>query len=199
MNEHQQEEYIGIIGANYERLKDKFKRFCKNQHYQWNEDVFSDTILKTYELIGKKGLNDLSPDGIENYLFMAFKQNTKREKVYYRNRQKAEIEDLNVAYDDYYNQHNEPANNKILRDLKEDFSVLYVIRKVEQNFDEEHSYCFKMKYLYKLTYKQLQEKCAKMNIRNSRQKCIDVMRWSKENITEQEVEKAFELFKNNHF
>lgn len=199
MNIKQQETFMECVGAHYNRLKDKFQRYCKNQHYQFDEDVFDDTIVKVYDLIGKKGLNDLSPEGIENYLFMAFKQNTKREKVYYRNRKKAEIEDLNVAYDDYYNQHNEPANNKILRDLKEDFSVLYVIRKVEDNFDEEHSYCFKMKYLYKLTYKQLQEKCAKMNIRNSRQKCIDVMRWSKENITEQEVEKAFELFKNNHF
>lgn len=198
MNIKQQETFMQYVGIHYDRLKDKFQRYCKNQRYQFDEDVFENTIVKTYDLIEKKGLNDLSPEGIDNYLFMAFKQNTKREKVYYRNRKKAEIEELDCAYDDYYNQHNEPANEKIVRDLKEDFSVLYVIRRIEEVFPPDYAYCFKMKYLYKLTYKELQEKCSKLNIRNSRQKCIDVMRWAKENISKGEVEDAFEVFKGQY-
>lgn len=198
MNIKQQEAFMVCVGAHYNRLKDKFQRYCKNQHYQFDEDVFDDTIVKVYDLIGKKGLNDLSPEGIENYLFMAFKQNLQREKIYFRNRQRAEVEELDCAYDDYYNQHNEPANEKIVRDLKEDFSVLYVIRKIEEVFQPDYAYCFKMKYLYKLTYKELQEKCSKLNIRNSRQKCIDVMRWTKENISKGEVEDAFQVFRGQY-
>ena len=105
-----------------------------------------------------------------------------------------EITGLTKQYEDYYNGHNDSSTVKIMKDLKEDFSVLYLLRLVEDNFDSEHLYCFKMKFLYKLTYKQLQRQT---NIKNSRQKVIDVIHWLKDNLSKNEVEKAFDEFKGD--
>lgn len=196
---NQQEFFLDYVARNYDALTEKFKKYCSNQRYTWNEDIFSDTILKVHDIIGKKGLEDLTDQGMDNYIFMSFKNNIKRDKVYYRNRQRKEIPDLTQQYDDYYNQTNDPVTTKILKDLKEDFSVLYILRKVEDNFPSDYSYCFKIKFLYKLTYKELQEKCNHVGIKNTRQKVLDVLRWTKENITKDEVNKAFEEFRREIF
>lgn len=64
------------ISSNYKYLKDKFKNYCFNQNLLFEEDVVQDTILKCLEQIQIKGLKDTSDKGIDNYLFMAFRNNT---------------------------------------------------------------------------------------------------------------------------
>lgn len=191
--------YLEYIDKHYNELKERFKKFCSNQHYQFDEDIFSDTLLKIYDIVEKKGLEDMTDGGIENYLFMSFKNNLKREKQYYRNRAKKEITGLSETYDEYYNENNDPPTHKIINDLYQDFSVIYIIRKVEEQFPSEYVYCFKLKFLYKLTYKELQEKAKRVSIKNSRQKTVDVIRWARENISKEEVDKAFDEFKKDFF
>lgn len=186
--------FLSWAGKNYDYQKDKLQKWCSHNKYRFDEDIFSDTIIKVYDIIQRNDIKDPSDKGFDDYFFIAFKNNLKREKEYCRTKNRMEITGLTKQYEDYYNNANDSSTVKIMKDLKEDFSVLYLLRLVEGNFDSEHLYCFKMKFLYKLTYKQLQRQT---NIKNSRQKVIDVIHWLKNNLTKDELEKAFELFKGD--
>jgi len=187
-----QDLFLNYISEHYNELKYKYLNFCREHNYQWDEDIFSDTILKCYEAIRKKGqLNDTTPQGIENYFFIAFKLNIKREGQYARNQKRDRnitSDDINDTYEQWYNSNHISAMEKVKSDLFKDFSILYIMMVVEANFDQEHFYLFRIKTLGNLTYKQLQEKTK---IKASRQKVIDVKNWLKENVTKNDIKREF--------
>ena len=74
-------------------------------------------------------------------------------------------------------------------DLYKDFATLYLLKQVEEQFDDEHFYLFRLKTFTNLTYAQLAEKTG---VKGCRQKVVDVKNWLKENVSKEEVEKAFE-------
>ena len=187
--------FIKYINDHYNQLKLKYRRFCIEKDYQWDEDIFSDTILSCYSAIEKKGkLNDTSNQGIENYFFRSFKQNLQREKQYCRVSKRDlnySSENINEVYEEWYNENNSPAKTKLLNDLWKDFATLYVLTKVEDNFDSEHFLLFRLKYLIpQMTYKKLQEKTQ---AKKCRQKVVNVKNWVKDNVTKQEIKKVFTL------
>ena len=187
--------FINYINDHYNQLKLKYRRFCIEKDYQWDEDIFSDTILSCYTAIEKKGkLNDTSNQGIENYFFRSFKQNLQREKQYCRVSKRDlnySSANINEVYEEWYNENNSPAKTKLLNDLWKDFATLYVLTKVEDNFDSEHFLLFRLKYLIpQMTYKKLQEKTQ---AKKCRQKVVNVKNWVKDNVTKQEIKKVFTL------
>lgn len=185
--------FINYINDHYQELKSKYRKFCKEKDYKFDEDIFSDTILNCYNAIERKGgLDDTTNQGIENYFFRSFKTNIQREKQYCR----VSKRDLNYSsdnifelYEEWYNEHNSPERIKLLSDLWKDFATLYILTKVEDNFDSEHFLLFRLKYLSKLTYKRLQEKTK---AKKCRQKVVNVRNWVRENVTKDEIKKAFE-------
>ena len=188
--DEQANNYLKWINDNYEHLTNTYKAFCNNKKYQYDEDIFSSTYLKIYEKILKDGLEDTSITGYENYTFKAFKQNLQREKQYSRNKQRdGNITDINGAYEDFYNRTYSSTQDKLISDLYKDFSILYLLQKAEENYDSTHLYLFKLKFFYNLTYKDLQ---AKTGIKGARQKVIDVKHWLQNNVTKEEIKKAFE-------
>lgn len=194
-----QDKFINYINDHYQLLKNKYRRFCKEKDYDWDEDIFSDTILKCYEAIRKKGkLDDTTNQGIENYAFRSFKQNVQREKQYCRVAKRdmnVTSDDVNTLYEDWYNTHQDSSTNKIKSDLYKDFSTLYIMKSVEDNFDEEYFYVFKLKMLIPdMTYKKLQEKTK---IKGCRQKVVEVKNWLKDNLKKEEVNKAFQQVYGN--
>ena len=187
--------FINYINDHYNQLKLKYRRFCTEKQYDWDEDIFSDTILNCYNAIEKKGkLNDTSNQGIENYFFRSFKQNLQREKQYCRVSKRDlnyNSENINEVYEEWYNENNSLARVKLLNDLWKDFATLYILTRVEDNFDAEHFRLFRLKYLIpQMTYKKLQEKTQ---AKKCRQKVVDVKNWVKDNVTKQEIKKVFTL------
>lgn len=187
--------FINYINDHYNQLKLKYRRFCIEKDYQWDEDIFSDTILSCYSAIEKKGkLNDTSNQGIENYFFRSFKQNLQREKQYCRVSKRDlnySSANINEVYEEWYNENNSPAKTKLLNDLWKDFATLYILTRVEDNFDAEHFRLFRLKYLVpSMTYKKLQEKTQ---AKKCRQKVVNVKNWVKDNVTKQEIKKVFTL------
>jgi len=194
-----QDRFIKYINDNYQLLKNKYRRFCLEKQYDWDEDVFSDTILKCYDAIKRKGkLEDTSNQGIENYFFRSFKQNIQREKQYCRVSKRdlnVKSDDINMVYENWYNEHKDSAINKIRTDLYKDFAVLYVMHRAEQEFDSEHFYLFKLKSLMPdMTYKKLQ---AKTHCTSCRQKVVNVKNWVKQNISKKEINDAFQRIYGN--
>lgn len=186
--------FINYISDHYNQLYYKYRQFCKEKDYQWDEDIFQDTILNCFNAITKKGkLQDTSNQGIENYFFKSFKMNLMREKQYARNMKRdlnVEADDVDVMYEEWCNNNKEDSRTKILSDMWKDFSCLYIMMLVEDNWDDEHFYLFRLKHLCNMTYKQLTDKTG---IKGVRQKILDVKQWLKDNLTKEEINKAFQL------
>ncbi len=183
--------FIQHINDHYQELKNKYWKFCQEKAYTFDEDIFSNTILRCYETIEKKGLKDKSEQGIENYFFKSFKNNTMLEPIYSRNKKRdhnINSDNINEIYENWYNENNNDARVKIINDLWKDFATLYIMMRVEQEFDAEHFYLYRLKTLGNLTFKQLAEKT---NIKASRLKVIEVQHWVRENITKEEIKKLF--------
>ena len=191
--------FLEYINDNYEILKNKYKTMCIQNQLNWDEDVFSNTILSCYNAINKKGkLDDTSNQGIENYFFRSFKQNVQRERQYCRVSKRDlnyNSDSINLAYENWYNDTKDTAINKIRSDLYKDFATLYIMHRVEDEFDAEHFRLFNLKTLIPdMTYKKLQEKTK---CTSCRQKVIDVRNWVRNNVSKEEIKKAFNLMYGN--
>lgn len=182
--------FISYINSHYEELYGRFKAFCLDKKYEFDEDIFQDTILKCYKLIERKGLEDLSDKGIENYFFMSFKQNLQREKQYARNQKRdGNVIDLSGAYSEYL-ETLLTQREKLKADLYKDYACLYLLSKAEEHFDYEHFYLFRLKTFDKnMTYQKLQDKTG---LKGVRQKVVDVKNWLKQNVKQSEVKREFE-------
>ena len=193
-----QDLFINYINQHYDELKAKYKAFCGLNGYNWDEDIYSDTILKCYDAIAKKGhLNDTTSQGIENYMFISFKLNIKREGQYARNMKRdlnITSDNINGIYEEWYNDNNTTSRTKLLTDLWKDFSTLYIMNEVESNFPPEDFYLFKLKTLCNMTYKEVQEKTNEKRIR---QRIVDIKNWLKANVKKEDVKTAFyEIYGN---
>lgn len=185
------ENYLKWFNENYIYLKTKMTSYCTDRGYDFDEDVFSDTMLKMYEKILKSGIQDPSEKGMENYFFISFKTNIIREKQYSRNTRRDnnvcdELEDL---YEKWYNEEMRTPEEKVKKDLWVDYATIYLMDIVQKNFDEEHSYLFRMKtFLPHMTYSKLSKLSGKRNVR---QKVVDVRNYLRENVDKLDVLKQF--------
>lgn len=187
--EIQAKNYLNWINNNYDRLKSKLISFCNDKKYQWDEDIFCDTYLKVYEKILKSGIKDDSDKGFDSYTFISFKINTIRNKQYAAvAKRDNNIINLSSANEVYQNS-KLTQEEKLKSDLKKDFYALYLLHKVEDNFDAEHFYLFRMKTFTNMTYAKLAEYTGMKGVR---QKVVDVKNWLKENVSKKEIENEFQ-------
>lgn len=189
-NERQANEYLKWIGRNYEKQKMKLIAFCKDKNYDFDEDIFCDTYLKIYEKIFKYGIKDDSEKGFDGYTFMSFKINTMRNKQYAAvAKRDHNIVNLSGAYELYLNS-KLTQEEKLISDLKKDYFTLYLMNVVERKFDSEHYYLFRLKTFDKsMTYSKLAEYTGMKGVR---QKVVTVKNYLKQNVSKEEIEKAFE-------
>lgn len=182
--------FINYINDHYDEIYNSFLAFCNNKNYKFDEDIFQDTIIKCYKLIDKQGyLKDKSEKGIKNYFFMSFKQNLQRETQYARNQKRdGNVVNLNDANERFQNS-KLTQEEKLKNDLRKDFFTLYLMKKVEDNFDAEHFYLFRLKTFTNMTYAKLSEHTG---IKGCRQKVVDCKNWLKNNVSREEIEKVFE-------
>lgn len=186
--------YLKTIAKKYEELKDICKQVCIRNKEKFSEDVFQDTIIKIDKIITKKGqLDDMSEKGVLNYFTRSFVNNLRCEKrnSYIAKRDhNISQEDMNHAYEATHN----PLRNKLIKDLLEDFSILYIFHRVEDTFEAEQSYLYRLKTICGMTYKQIHDKT---HIPKSRDKICEVNNWVKQNITRQEIYEVFQLVYGN--
>lgn len=189
--------FIKYINDNYDELFNRFQAFCNDKRYTFDADIFQDTIVKCYTLIDKQGyLKDTSNKGIENYFFMSFKQNLQREKQYARNQKRDDnVANLGLLNETYQNS-KLTQEEKLKSDLKKDFYTLYLLHKVEDNFDAEHFYLFRLKIFTNKTYAQL---ALETGMKGVRQKIVSVKNWLKENVSKKEIENEFQNIYGNLF
>ena len=84
-NTEQAKRFLQFVNDNYNNLKKKWAKYLIDKQIEFDEDVYSETILKVYDYINTNGIKDDSDSGFANYFFRAFNINIKREKQYSRN------------------------------------------------------------------------------------------------------------------
>lgn len=180
--------YFNCINNNYDTLQDTCRKVTERNREVFSEDTFSDTIIHIYNIIEKKGqLNDMSCAGITNYFVRSYVNNLRMEKRYAYSKKR----NLNIEPKDFKEAHEKSltdVRDKIVKDLFEDYSVIAIIKRVEENFDAEHLYLFKLKFLSKMTYKQIYQKTK---LPKCRDKILEVKRWLKENCSREILKKEF--------
>lgn len=185
--------FLNYINDNYSNVVSKLKILSGQRKQHFDEDIFHESILRCYKAIEKKGcLNDKSPYGIESYLIRSYFNlvlEVKRSCSHSKRDLNYNSDNIGGLYEDYYNSNNTDARIKIINDMYKDFSVLYIVMLVEQNFDQEHLYLFKMKELIPdMTYKKLAEKTQMKAVR---QKVVEVKNWLKANVTKEMIKEEF--------
>ena len=185
--------FLDYINDNYNDVENTLKILASQRKQRFDKDAFHSSILKCYNAIMKKGcLNDKSPYGITSYLIRSYFNyvsdlkgaacNTKRDLNY-------NSDNIGSLYETWYNSSNIDARVKIVNDMFKDFSILYIMMIVEQHFDSEHLYLFKLKELSKdMTYKKLAEQTKMKAVR---QKVVEVKNWLKDNVTKEMIKEEF--------
>lgn len=180
--------YFNCIGGNYDKIKNICKQVCIRNKEQFSEDILNDTVIQIHKIILKKGkLNDMTCSGITNYFVRSYVNNLRCEKRYAYIQKR----DTNITKEEFQERHEqqqEQVKNKILKDMLEDFSILFIMKQVELNFSQEHFYLYKLKMLCKMTYKQIHDKT---HIKKSRDKILEVNKWVKDNLSRDIIKKEF--------
>lgn len=175
------DKWIQYIGTIYEEYRMKYFKMANDLNYNVNEDMLNDTILACYNSIARNNLSDTTEQGMRNYLFRAFKVNLNAVSNYDKRRDF--VDDLSSLAEQYENQ-GEAAYQKIKKQLIEDYSVIYILEQVENNFDTITFNVFRLKAMLPCTYQRLREITK---VRDAKKRVVKVMKWIRLNITKQEI------------
>lgn len=186
--------YFLCLSDNYDNLKQICKDVCKRNREEYSEDKLNDTVIQIHKIILKKGqLDDMSCNGIMRYFVRSYVNNLRCEKRYAYKKKR----DLNITPEEFNKRYENSLSSKrekIIKDLLEDFSVLYIMKLVELNFDSEHFYLYRLKTLCGKTYKQIYDETK---IKKARDKILEVSAWVKKNLTRDIIKKEFfEIYGN---
>ena len=178
--------WLQYIGTIYEEYRMKYFKMANDLNYNnVNEDMLNDTILACYNSIARNNLSDTTEQGMRNYLFRAFKVNLNAISNY--DKRKDVVDDLTALAEQYENQ-GEATYNKIKKQLFEDYSLIYILEQVENNFDTITFYCFRLKTMLPCTYQRLREITK---VKDAKKRVVKVNKWLRENMTRQDIYNAF--------
>ena len=175
------DKWLQYIGTIYEEYRKKYFKMANDLNYKVSEDMLNDTILACYNSIARNNLSDTTEQGMRNYLFRAFKVNLNAISNY--DKRKDVVDDLTALAEQYENQ-GETTYTKIKKQLFEDYSVIYLLNKVEDNFDTISFHCFRLKTMLPCTYQRLREITK---VKDCKKRVVKVNKWLRENITEKEI------------
>ena len=176
------DKWLRYIGTIYEEYRRKYFRMANDLNYNVNEDMLNDTILACYNSIARNNLSDTTEQGMRNYLFRAFKVNLNAVSNY--DKRKDVVDDLSALAEQYENQ-GEATYTKIKKQLFEDYSLIYILEQVENNFDTITFNVFRLKTMIeKCTYQRLRDITK---VRDCKKRVVKVMKWIRENITKREI------------
>ena len=134
--------FLTYVANNFKTIKNKFELQIKRVGLSFDEDIFSDTILKCNEKLKESNINDKE---MLYYFWMAFKNNTLREIGYIRNNTTDQIpEDIIDEYDDEKIDLFDVVTKLIIDEFGEEIYQLFSLHANGMTYEE----------LYKITKKE---------------------------------------------
>ena len=177
--------WLQYIGTIYEEYRKKYFKMANDPNYNVKEDMLNDTIIACYNSIARNNLSDTTEQGMRNYLFRAFKVNLNAISNY--DKRKDVVDDLTALAEQYEFQ-GEATYTKIKKQLFDDYSLIYILEQVENNFDTITFHCFRLKTMLPCTYQRLREITK---IKDCKKRVVKVNKWLRENMTRQDIYNAF--------
>lgn len=159
-------DFLKKSGELYELNKRKWRKILKEKGLEFSEDIYNDSILKTYDAILKKETDILNCVG---YWFQSFLNNTKRDEKYARN-QIVEDEDVfDILKDKEYE---EEKNNNYYSTLSDILLIIY------NKFDRKTFETFRLHLLCNMSYEQID---ALTGLKDSKYRITKVKRFINDN------------------
>lgn len=186
------EQYINYISTIYEEYIEVFRNMYND------EDLAGEVLIKTYNCIKNNGLptvdldteEDLKKKVFKNYFFISAKLTSITKKKYQQKSPIDRVTNENIdTIDDL------PTEEKIKNQIYKDYKVMYIVKKVEENFDAIDYRCFRLYHLLKnMTYAKLRQLTG---IKNAKMRVITINKWLRQSITEQQIMDSFNREFNN--
>lgn len=192
--------FLKHVNDHYDEILTKVSMLCSRNKqgrgtrsaHTFDRDSFQDAIVRVYNAVERKGtLKDMSPTGIESYIIVAYFNIVveKKRSAHVRKRDHNYTDDNIYEVWEEYLDRKLTQKEKISSDLFKDYATLYIMSKVEENFDDEHMTLFKRKHFGNVSYKQLKQEYP--DIQKVRNKVLEVNQWLRENVTRDEVLQSF--------
>lgn len=182
------DEWMKKIGTVYESCKKRYYKMCRDMHLNIDEDIFSSTVINCYDSISRNGLEDLSQQGCENYLFKAFRTNMYQVSNYNKRKVDGDINSIGEKFID-------DNGDKIREQVLKDYTVIYILNLIENNFDEISFNLWRFKNLAeKMTYDKLRNITG---VKDCKKRIIAINDWLRENVSKEEILKNFEEYFDN--
>lgn len=180
------QQYMNYISTIYEEYIEVFRNMYND------EDLAGEVLLKTYNCIKNNGIStvdldteeDLKKKVFKNYFFISAKLTNITKKKYQQKSPIDRVTNENIdTIDDL------PTEEKIKNQIYNDYKVMYIVKKVEENFDAIDYRCFRLYHLLKnMTYAKLRQLTG---IKNAKMRVITINKWLRQNITEQQIMDSF--------
>lgn len=158
-------EFLTKAGELYENNKRKWSKIIKDKGYDFSEDIYNDSIIKTYDAIIKKEIDTTDYLG---YWYKTFINNTKRDEKYARN----QIVDNEDVFDILKGKEDEESKINVY--ISAISNILLLVRK---QFDRKTFETFRMYLLCGMSYEQLDN----LTGTDSKLKISKVRKWLNDN------------------
>lgn len=199
-------DYEFVPNEEYDALADYFLRYMGEIYNdyielfnamfgQYASDLFHDTILKIHSSLRHNGLRKLNGKDVDeetkkrmlrDYMFISIKLNNitkKQDEAKRRGIFQSDNDGVDMV-------DSESSDAKVRRDLLKDYMVMRIIDIVEDNFDDISFRCYRLYSLLDgMTYAKLKQLTG---ITNCKQRVVDIKKWLRDNVDEEELRKDFE-------
>lgn len=159
-------QFLELADRQYQTNKKKWSKLVSDMGYKFDDDVYSDTIIKVYDHI----LNGDCVGKLEDYWFKSFLNNLKREQGYSRNSKRDDIDVI-----DYLDRIESDEYNEDDRLL-----LVKLMSMVEREFDVRSYHCFKLYYM--LPNMTIDKVDALTGLGDSKQRIMKIKEWLRKNV-----------------
>lgn len=159
-------QFLELTNGLYIANKKKWGKLVRDMGYTFDEDVYSDTIVKVYDHI----LNGDCVGDMEDYWFKSFITNIKREQGYSRNTKRDDI-DVMSYLDKFENDIYSEADRELF---------VRMLCMVEKSFDIRSYHCFKLYYMLpEMTFEKVNELTG---LKDSKARIMKIKEWLRKNV-----------------
>jgi hypothetical protein len=159
-------QFLELTNGLYIANKKKWGKLVRDMGYTFDEDVYSDTIVKVYDHI----LNGDCVGDMEDYWFKSFITNIKREQGYSRNSKRDDI-DVMSYLDKFENDIYSEADRELF---------VRMLCMVEKSFDIRSYHCFKLYYMLpEMTFEKVNELTG---LKDSKARIMKIKEWLRKNV-----------------
>lgn len=164
--ENKARQFLELSNGLYIANKKKWSKLVRDMGFTFDEDVYSDTIVKVYDHI----LNGDCVGDMEDYWFKSFITNIKREQGYSRNSKRDDIDVMS-----YLDKFETDIYSEADREL-----FVRMLCMVEKNFDVRSYHCFKLYYM--LPNMTIDKVDALTGLGDSKQRIMKIKEWLRKNV-----------------